>query len=60
MSGGATMSGRMSTIGRRGALAATLAGLGLGLCSCVSLFPKSQPVQLYAFGQLPPPSAIRF
>lgn len=51
------MSGRMSTIGRRGALAATLAGLGLGLCSCVSLFPKSQPVQLYAFGQLPPPSA---
>ncbi len=57
MSGGATMSGRMSTISRRGALAATLAGLSLGLCSCVSLFPKSQPVQLYAFGELPPPPA---
>jgi cholesterol transport system auxiliary component len=37
------------------ALAAVLAGLSLGLCSCVSLFPKAKPIQLYAFGQLPPP-----
>ncbi len=51
------MSGRMSTMIRRGGVAATLSALGLGLCSCVSLFPKSQPVQLYDFGQLPPPPA---
>jgi cholesterol transport system auxiliary component len=57
MIGDASMIGRTSAMVRRGGCAAALAALGLGLTSCVSLFPKSQPVQLYAFGQLPPPSA---
>jgi len=47
----------MAAMIRRAGVAATLSALGLGLCSCVSLFPKSQPVQLYDFGQLPPPPA---
>ncbi len=31
--------------------------LSLGLCGCVSLFPKATPVQLYEFGQRPPPAS---
>jgi cholesterol transport system auxiliary component len=54
MIGDASMTGRTSAMIRRGGL---LAALSLGLCGCVSLFPKSKPIQLYAFGQLPPPSA---
>jgi len=42
---------------RRLGLAAAVAASGLGLSACVSLFPKTTPVQLYAFGQLPPPLA---
>jgi cholesterol transport system auxiliary component len=48
----------MSATIRRGGLAAALAALGLGLCSCVSLLPKVAPVQLYDFGQRPPPQSI--
>jgi cholesterol transport system auxiliary component len=51
------MIGKMSATIRRGGFAAALATLSLGLCSCVSLFPKAAPVQLYAFGHLPPPAA---
>jgi len=54
MNGDASMIGRMSAMIRRGGL---LAALSLGLCSCVSLFPKATPVQLYEFGQRPPPSS---
>jgi cholesterol transport system auxiliary component len=54
MIGDASMIGRTSAMIRRFGL---LAALSLGLCDCVSLFPKSKPIQLYAFGQLPPPSA---
>ncbi len=57
MSRRASMSGRTSATMRRVGLAAALAALGLGLCSCVSLFPKVKPIQLYAVGRLPPPSA---
>jgi cholesterol transport system auxiliary component len=53
MSEGASM---IATI-RRGGLVAASATLSLGLCGCVSVFPKSKPVQLYSFGQLPPPPA---
>jgi cholesterol transport system auxiliary component len=42
---------------RRGGVATAIAAVGLLLCSCVSLLPKAVPVQLYAFGQLPPPAA---
>ncbi len=42
---------------RRGGMAAALSALSLGLCSCVSLFPKATPVQLYEFGQRPPPAS---
>jgi cholesterol transport system auxiliary component len=54
MSGGEIMIDRLAAM-RRWGLAATLLGLGLGLCGCVSLLPKAKPIQLYAFGQLPPP-----
>jgi cholesterol transport system auxiliary component len=42
------------SVRRRIVLAAGLAALGpvvLGLGGCISLFPKSEPVQLYRFGQ---------
>jgi len=48
---------RTSAMMRRGGLAAALAAALLGLGGCVSLFPKVKPIQLYAFGQLPPPQA---
>jgi cholesterol transport system auxiliary component len=55
MSEGASMIGKGSAMMRRGGVAAALAALSLGLCGCVSLFPKATPVQLYEFGQRPPP-----
>ncbi len=57
MSGSRSLASRMSTVMRRGAAAATIGALAFALCSCVSLFPKTKPVQLYDFGQLPPPPA---
>ncbi len=36
---------------------AAAAGLALSLCGCISVFPKSQPAQLYRFGVTP---AARF
>jgi cholesterol transport system auxiliary component len=52
------MIGRTAAALRLGALTAALAALSLGLCGCVSLFPKAAPVQLYDFGQRPPPASI--
>jgi cholesterol transport system auxiliary component len=58
MNKGASVIGRTAAMMRHGASAAALLALGLGLCSCVSLFPKATPVQLYEFGQRsPPPSS---
>jgi cholesterol transport system auxiliary component len=58
MNKGASMIGRtFLPMLKGGFAAAALAALSLGLCSCVSLFPKAKPIQLYAFGQLPPPAA---
>ncbi len=54
--GGSTIFRASATLRRLG-LAAAVAASGLGLSACVSLFPKTPPVQLYAFGQLPPPPA---
>jgi len=54
----ATMRGRTRVTIRRAGLAATLAGLSLGLCSCVTVFPQSKPVQLYTFGQMLPPQHL--
>lgn len=43
---------------RRGALAAAAAlALALPLAGCISLLPKSEPAQLYRFGQTPPAAA---
>jgi len=58
MNRGATAMGWTAAIMRRAGLAAPLAGLSLGLCSCVTLFPKTKPIQLYTFGQLPPPQHL--
>lgn len=42
---------------RRSVLPAALA-LGLLLSGCISLFPKTQPAQLYSLNQAPPPPAV--
>ncbi len=54
MNQGATMRKWTAATIRGAGLAAALAGLSLALCGCVTLFPKSKPIQLYTFGHLPP------
>ena len=42
---------------RLGAVAAAALALTLPLSACISLLPKSEPAQLYRFGQTPPEAA---
>ncbi len=47
---------RKHVYSRRFSVLVLTLGLGWAVCGCVSLFPKSKPIQLYEFGRAPAPA----